>query len=427
MTEKFLHYIWQYRLFYPAGIVSPKGEAIEVLHPGTLNTDAGPDFFNAQIRIGETLWVGNVEIHTTTDEWNRHRHSSDKAYDNVILHVVGKSTGGDVLTSGGRVIPEIELRYPEYIASRYAGLQKASHAIRCADGLPGIGAASRRLWLDRLLVERFEERNERVEALLADFGGDWEQVFFALLARAMGFVVNAEPMEMLARATPVKVLLKHNNPLQMEAVLLGQAGMLADVPEPDDYTLLLQREYNVLRAKFGLQPLDASVWKRLRLRPDNFPAVRLSQLAAIIMAVGGNFESTFRTLDVNELCRRMAVSASEYWTSHYMLGRPGGASRPKTLGLTSRRILIVNAIIPFVFAYARRYGNEREQQNIIAMLQFMPIERNSRLDKWAAAGLPPANEAEAQALLLLMKNYCIKGRCLSCCFGHELLSRKGSE
>lgn len=422
MSEKLLQYIWQQRLFHTEGMLTTKGEPVEVVNPGRLNTDSGPDFFYAQIRIGSTLWAGNVEVHVNADDWYLHGHNHDKAYDNVILHVVLAVSDRPVLTSNGREVSQVILRYSPDIATHYDELMLASKPIRCSSQLCSISKLDRDAWIDRLILERFEERNERVEALWKSAGGDVEQVFFSLLCRAMGFVVNSHPMEILASVTPVKILLKHSDPLQMEALLLGQAGLLTDCDDSDEYIKDLKREYAFLKAKFNLSPMDASLWKMMRLRPDNFPAIRLSQLAAIIRRTPGNFESAFRTMDIPSILSRLDVSASSYWDCHYALGKISKVSRRKSIGLASRRLIVINAVIPFLFAYARRYNKEHEQANVMAMLSFLPVEKNSRLDEWKASGISVQNESEAQALLLLYKNYCMERKCLFCRWGHQLLS-----
>ncbi|MCQ2228778.1 MAG: DUF2851 family protein [Bacteroidales bacterium] len=422
--EKLLHYIWQNRLFYPIDMkVEGTGEKIEVINTGQHNTDAGPDFFNAQVKIGEILWAGNVEIHTTTDDWYAHGHDKDAAYDNVILHIVGSSTGKMVLSSKGRTIPEVALRYPSSIEERYSALT-GHHTgdIHCAPYLKQISRLERDAWIDRLILERFEERNTRAESAFEASGCDWDQTFFTLLCRSMGFVVNAEPMEMLARLTPVKIMIKHNDPIQTEALLMGQAGLLPQTAT-DEYTATLKREYEVLRAKFSLTPMSGSEWKLLRLRPSNFPTIRLSQLAAIIARTPGNFENAFRTLKAEDILERLNVRASAYWDTHYEFGKESSTDRPKGLGKDSQRLLIINSAIPFIFAFARRQGDELAQQNIIKMLSFLPIEKNSRLDRWTEAGIKALHEGEAQALLLLYKNYCMPKKCLLCRWGHAVMAK----
>lgn len=423
LPEEFLHYVWQHRLF-GANLTTVGGEPIEVINTGVFNTNAGPDFFNAQIRIGQTLWAGNIEIHTTSAEWYAHGHHTDSAYDNVILHVVGETDGQEAVTSNGRRIPECQLRYPAYIAERYEELKARPTVLRCADDLCSIAEVKRHAWIERMLTERFEELEQRVKTYLDESRGDWDQAFFCLLARAMGANTNSEAMEMLARHTPVRILMKHPTALQAEALLMGQAGLLEKVETPDEYTTLLRREYNFLRAKFSLTPLDARIWKHLRLRPQNFPEVRIAQLAAIVGATPGNFESAFRTLDAEQIDKRLSVCASTYWDNHYILGRESGHNTPKQLGLSQRRLMLINAVVPFVFSYARRYDDERTQANTIKFMQFLKPEKNSVLRVWADAGMAPRDEGEAQALLHLTKHYCTPNKCFACLFGHEVLTRK---
>ena len=421
MTEKFFQYIWQHRLFYPNGIIAqPTGETIEVVNPGQLNTDAGPDFFNAQIKIGNTLWAGNVEIHLKASDWYAHKHHQDAAYDNVILHVVAAPNDKPTLTSKGRVVPEVILRFSDEIKQRFDAISSNHSTIRCGNLIGQLSSLDRNSWIDRMLAERFEQRQQMVESYIAETNCDWDQIFFILLCRAMGFVVNAEPMQYLARHTPVKILLKHSNMMQMEAVLFGQAGLLPNEPT-DEYTAILKREYTLLQTKFGLEPMSGSEWKWLRLRPSNFPTIRLSQIAAIISRVPGNFESAFATTDVHSIVEQLSVAASDYWDTHYQFGKERSSSA-KTLGLQSRRLIVINAVVPLLFAYARRRGNTTEQLNIVSMLSFLPVEKNSRLREWQQCGISAQHEGEAQALLLLYKEYCQKHKCLVCRWGHCVLA-----
>lgn len=423
VPEKLLHYVWQQRLFIGSELVTTTGQKVEILNTGRLNTDAGPDFFNAQVRIDGTHWAGNIEIHTDANDWFAHGHHTDAAYDNVVLHLVSQPSAANTVTSSGREVPQCVLVIPQHILSRYQELVKKRSLIRCAELLPHIPALKRHLWLQRLLTERFEQFEARVQTYLAQCNGDWDQAFFCLLARAMGTIVNAEPMEMLARRTPVRILIKHPDPLQAEALLLGQSGLLHSITNPDEYTLRLQREYDFLRAKFGLEPMNHALWKYLRLRPQNFPDVRIAQLAAIVLATPGNFESAFRTLNVHDVEERLSVKASQYWDSHYILSKPSDRIAPKKLGPSQRKLLIINAIVPFVFSYARRFSDEQAQANTLRFMEFLPPEENSVLTRWAQAGLPATNEGEAQALLLLTKEYCRPSKCFACMFGHVALSQ----
>lgn len=421
MTEKIIQYVWQHRLFYPTGMIAmPTGEHIEVINPGQLNTDAGPDFFNAQIRIGQTLWAGNVEIHQKTNDWYQHGHHTDSAYNNVILHVVAETSNEPILTESGRQVPEIVLLFPTDIIKRFDAIDKSTNVIRCGQMLSQLSAFDRDSWIDRMLTERFEQRQQMVETLIAETNCDWDQIFFILLCRTMGFVVNAEPMQMLAQLTPVKIMFKHNSIMQQEALLFGQAGLLPTEPT-DEYSHQLIREYEFLKNKFNLTSLNNSQWKWLRLRPSNFPTIRIAQLATIINRIQGNFESIFATTNIAQLIELLTVRASDYWTAHYAFGKNSKIAEKK-LGLQSQRLIIINTIIPLLFAYARRQSNEKKQLNVMKMLSFLPIEKNSVISDWKQCGIVPQHEGEAQALLLLYKEYCKKHKCLICRWGHAILA-----
>lgn len=424
IPEKFLQFIWQHKLYFATGHKTTHGLSVEIINPGQLNTDSGPDFFNAQIRIDGTLWAGNVEIHANTLDWNRHKHNTDPAYNNVILHIVAESNNVEILTQSNRAVPEMILRFATTMYDNYKLLIDKKNIIKCADTIRCIPTFERNAWLERLLAERFEERTRRVENLLKDFNGDWEQVLFTMLARTMGFVVNAEPMEILARNTPVKILMKHNNELQANALLLGQAGML-EGSNSDEYSATLQREYALLKQKFDLHPMAPHLWKTLRLRPYNFPAIRLSQLAKIVSSSRGNLSNTLATFSIEHIYDSLNICASKYWDNHYQLnGEQTDISKPKHLGRESQRLIIINTIIPFLYAKAYRYGDTSAQENAMKMMQLMSPEKNSKINSWIECGIEPRDEGEAQALLLLLKNYCAKNRCLQCRFVMSIKDEK---
>ena len=421
ITEAFLQYLWAQRLYTSSSQITVCGEAIEVLNPGQLNTDAGPDFFNAQIRVGGVTWAGNVEIHLSSDDWYNHGHDSDHAYDNVILHVVGRSTGRVVRNSRGDTVPEVVLSYRPELLRRYESLAQGGGLtpIRCAENLPTMPAAVKQAWLDALFVERMEVKAGRILNFASMSNGDFDQAFFFAIARALAGHVNAEPMEMLVRSTPLRVLIKHSGVLQSEALLLGQAGLLSrQGVADDDYVAVLSREYKILSAKFGLEPIDGSVWKYARMRPQNFPDVRLVQLAAVVRALPGNFSSCLEL----PLDRVLAVSPSDYWRTHYRLG-VASPERDKRLGEAGRRLILINAVVPFAFAMAKRFGNESRQEAAVDVLRAIKIEQNSVLRQWAGVGLSARDEADAQALIHLMSSYCNLGKCLLCRFGHYCVSR----
>lgn len=427
VPEKLLHYIWQHRLFYPTGLTTDDGQSVEVINPGMRNTDAGPDFFNAQVRIGKTLWAGNIEIHNNADDWYNHNHHADRAYDNVILHVVTQLSTRPTTTYSGNVVPQMVLTFPPSILQRFNEFDCSKDTIRCRKYLTYLQPLILHQWLDRLITERMEQRTERVTELFGEFNNDWDQTLFCMLARAMGFGVNAEPMEILAHITPVRILLKHPDPIQAEALLIGQAGLLPDDVADDKYLQQLSREYDFLRTKFTLTPMDGSVWKHLRLRPDNFPCIRLSQLAAIVAATHGNIANYFNTTDTKLLITQLSVKASEYWETHYMPGRASSKAKAKRLGKESCRLLIINAIVPYLFTYGRHYGNSDSDDTALQILQAMPIENNSRLGLWHSLGIVPRDECEAQALLHLYKEYCERHKCLACRIGWTVFGKRVDE
>ncbi len=424
VPERLLQYIWLHRLFMPNGMTTTDGEPIEVVNVGQINSDGGPDFFNAQIRIGATLWAGNVEIHCTSDDWFLHGHDRDAAYDNVVLHVVGQRGSRQAMTSKGSCVPECELRFPPSIVERYNELSESHTSILCADKLGSIPRIKRSMWMERLFFERMEQLEGRVTHYLEEFAGDWDQTFFVLLARAMGGNVNSQPMEMLARQTPLKIIMKHPELSQVEALLFGQSGLLLEASGDDSYIAMLRREYDFLQAKFSLTPMDASLWKHLRLRPANFPEIRLAQLAAILSAIPGNFENAFKTLDVKVVSRCLDVCASAYWNNHYSFGKESTRDYKKRLGKAQQQLIMVNAVVPFIFTSVHRMKDEEGMNNVLKFLQFLPAESNRKLSDWHDAGIKVDNEADAQALLLLSKEYCLKRKCFACVFGHEILSRK---
>lgn len=420
MNEAFLQYIWGQRLYRSAEQMTTDGRKVEILNPGRLNTDAGPDFFNAQVRIDGVTWAGNIEIHQTSDDWFRHGHDKDSAYENVILHVVGRTTGRPVTTCLGSVVPEVVISYDQELENRYDALENGgakSSVIRCADLLSLMPETLKTSWLDSLLIERMEMKSDLVLGYVEHFNGDIDQAFFAILARSLGCKVNAEPMEMLVRATPLRILLKHNGVLQTEALLLGLAGLLAEA-QADDYVIALRREYELLKAKFNIEPISGSVWKYARLRPLNFPDIRLVQLAAIVRAIPGNFASCL-SLPLDKL---LAVAPSAYWERHYRLGVEAKNELPKAIGANTRRLIMINAVIPFAFAMGRRFDNAERKMAAIDALRNIEIEKNSVLERWASFGIKVKDEAEAQAVLHLTKAYCERSGCLRCRFGHFCIS-----
>ena len=318
MKESILHYIWQFRLFPVQDLKTTDGQTVEIIDPGKPNTDAGPDFFNAKIKIDNTLWAGNIEIHSLSSDWVRHHHTTDKAYDNVILHVVNKADA-NVFRTNGDSVAQLELAVPDHIRINYDELLREKKWIPCADKIHQVPLFLVNDWKNSLLVERLEQKTEMIETLLSQSNNHWEEAFYVSMARSFGFGTNSEAFERLARSLPMSILAKHkDNIFQLEAMLFGQAGLLENTVN-DEYQLNLQKEYRFLQSKYQLKPIESSEWKLLRLRPDNFPHVRLSQFAALIHRSTKLFSKIIESDNLQVMRGLFICEVSDYWKKHFLL------------------------------------------------------------------------------------------------------------
>jgi hypothetical protein len=420
MTEEFLHYIWQYRLYNP-DLTLQSGEQVEILHPGVHNTDSGPDFFNSRIRIGETVWAGNIEIHIHSSEWKRHNHQQDLSYDNIIMHVVWRDDT-PVLRADGTSIPTLELDglYNENAWKNYLHFMASRQWIPCTSMIAQIDPFMRNAWLDRVLVERLERKALAVEQILKLTNNDWTQTFYRLLARNMGFKLNNQAFEMLAQSLPYQFLAKHADDLfQVEAMVFGQAGLLGDI-FTDAYPLKLKKEYEFLKTKFDLTPIDAHLWRFMRIHPGNFPTLRLAQFASIIHHSVTIISKLFDLNDINTYRKLFGAEASEYWNTHFTFDKPS-APRRKTLGLSSIDLLIINLVAPILVSYGQWKSDVTMVEKAVDLLIQLKPENNTFIRKWADIGIIADNAASSQALLELKTQYCDNKKCLSCAVGIQLL------
>jgi hypothetical protein len=421
MNEEFLHYIWQHKLYKPETFTT-KGHKIEVIHPGLKNTDGGPDFFNAKIKLDETLWAGNVEIHQNEKEWYTHKHHLDSAYDNVILHVVAE-TSPTTLNSKNREIPVYQIEINDELRIKYQQLHFNDQWIQCADVIADVNNFTLQQWINRLLIEKLQEKSQLIESLLKESNNNWDQVFFILLCRSFGFGINGLPFELMARQTPFNILLKHaNNLFQVETILFGQAGFLDGIMN-DDYPKALKKEYDFLSKKYNLRPIEPHLWKFLRLRPANFPTIRLAQLAQLIVKFKGCFEPLLNLQNKEHPLIKLEIKISDYWQNHFRLNSKTSKTSNKSIGKQSLQRIIYNTIIPYLFIYSAKHQNEAEKEKIIDYLYQQPAEKNKIIDGWASLGIISENEAQAQALLYLKNNYCNNKKCLNCHIGHEVLCK----
>lgn len=423
ITEDFLHYLWKFRLFERQALQTIGGDEIEIFSAGLHNTHAGPDFQNARIRIGDTTWAGNVELHINASDWNKHNHTTDGAYNNVILHVV-YNNDATITPPNGRLIPTFELkdRIPDELYGRYHNLIYGEKTIiPCEASIGKVDEFTLRTWLTRILIERLEKKSAAVLEALKVNNGDWEETFYQFLAANFGFKINALPFELMARSLPQKILAKNkNNPLQIEALIFGQAGMLEDDFE-DEYPRQLQQEYNFLRKKYNLTPIEKHLWKFMRLRPQNFPTVRLAQFAALVVNSNHLFSKVIDIRDVKALSDLFTgIKVNPYWDDRYRFDKPAAPSA-KNMGEASINILLLNTLALFLFSYGKYHQQQYYIDRSLKLLESLPAEKNHIIDDFAALGVKAGTAFESQALLELRNNYCNFKQCLQCSIGNKIL------
>lgn len=428
--EKLLHYAWGHKMFPLHPLLTDAGESVDVIDPGLLNNDAGPDFFNAKIKLDGMLWVGNVELHLRASDWYRHGHDHDAAYNNVILHVCS-DIDCEVRTQDGRVLPQLQFSVPQEVVDNYEELLAEQKFPPCYRVIPSVPEVVVHSWLAALTAERFESKTQRIEATLTASGGDWERTAFVTLARGFGFGINAEAFDEWGHTVDLHAAAKHrDDALQVEAIFMGQAGLLDNeiVPEAhrDDYFLRLQNEYNYLAHKFSLRAMDGRHWRFLRLRPQNFPYVRLAQLTTLFCDRRTGFMRLVEATDVKTLRALLAVGVTDYWQTHYSFSGKPSAAHSKQLRDASLDLLIINTVAPLFFAYGRHALKDELCDFALELLETTKAEQNFITRSWAAAGIRARSAADSQALIHLRRNYCDPKDCLRCRFGAAYLKQRGA-
>ena len=425
MDEKLLQYIWKYHLFQITDYKTTSGEKILIQAIGNENPNSGPDFMDAKIKVGETLWAGCVELHLRSSDWEKHNHKGDKAYENVILHVVYEHDK-DVFRNSGSCIPTLELKNlidPELISS-YQSYMKSSHEIVCQNNFVQTDTFRLFSWLDRLLVERLETKVSQIEQLLEKKTQHKEEVFYHYLAAAFGFKINALPFSLLAESLPLSCLAKQKNDLlQLEAMLFGQGGLLPD-DAPDDYCQSLKKEYEFLKRKFALKPVcKASMWKFAKMYPSGFPTIRIAQFAALIHHSSSLLSKVLHGESVEDLIKMFSVKTSSYWKTHYRFGVPASKSMEKNLGKPAIYSLIINTVLPFMYAYSKWQDDENLRNKVILFYESLPLENNTIIRKYTGLRNDFSNALHSQALIQLHNNYCTSKQCLHCGIGLHLIKR----
>jgi len=421
MKEEFLHYIWKYKLFNNS-LTADTGDKIEVLNQGAHNLDAGPDFFNAKIKINNTVWAGNVEVHINSSDWFKHHHQNNKAYDNIILQVVYKNDK-QVYRENGEIIPTIELQFDKQLWDKYDSLIGNQSWIACQSEIKAVDSFTIQNWIEKLAIERLEDKSLRIKELLVQNNNSWENTFYQHLAANFGFKLNKIPFELLAKSLPLNYLAKHKNDLlQIEALLFGQGGFLT-VPDGDEYYLNLRKEYLYLSRKFELKPLENHLWKFLRSRPGNFPTVRLAQFASLIHKSSALFSKIIETKNIADFYGLFLVTPSKYWEIHYIFNKESH-KKEKSIGKSAIDILLINTVVPFLFVYGKAKGIYELQDRAVELFEHIKAEKNSIISQWDKNGIKSLNAYQSQALIQLKNVYCNAKRCLNCQIGNQIINQQ---
>ena len=419
--EQLLHYVWKHKIFPLKELKTTTGQQVEVIDTGLANTDAGPDFFNAKLKLDGVLWIGNIEIHERSSDWFKHGHHADAGYNSVILHIASE-IDTEISRSNGERIPQIQLICPEAVRTNYKELLETDSYPPCYRIIPSLPPFTAHSWMTALQMERFEQKATLLNERLKRCQGNWEDAFFITLARNFGFGLNGDAFETWAHRLPFRAVDKHRNDLfQIEAIFFGQAGILED-SDGDGYYLRLKKEYTYLQHKFGLIPMDASLWRFLRLRPANFPHIRIAQLACLYHRAYGLLSRIMETETLQGVRDILKGGTSEYWLTHYTFGG-SSPSRPKTLSNTSLDLLIINTVVTFLYAYGLHKGNRVLCARACSFLEELKAENNYITRMWEQCGMKASNAADSQALIQLKKEYCDKKKCLYCRIGYEYLKR----
>lgn len=417
MTERLLQYIWQFKYFNSTDLRTTKDLTLQVIHPGTYNTNQGPDFLNAKIRFEQTIWAGSIELHINSSEWKTHNHGADEHYKNVVLHVVWKEDAELDLA-----FPTLQLqdRVSGLLLNRYEELMQSPLFIPCQQHLQQVSNLTFTSWKERLLVERLQQRALHIEGLLKTNNHHWEETFWWMLARNFGLKVNSDSFEKIAQSIPINVLAKHKNQVQqLEALLLGQAGLL-DRKFNDAYPNMLRREYRFLQKKYGLQKVHYPLYF-LRMRPANFPTVRLAQLAALINESHHLFSIIKESATIPEVEKLLNVTANDYWHYHYTLDEPTAFSKKK-LGRQMIENILINTIIPVLYAYGYFNNNDLYKNKALHWMEQVAAEKNSITKGFEMLGIENKSAFNSQSLIQLKNEYCNYKRCLQCAIGNAILS-----
>jgi hypothetical protein len=419
MKEELLHFIWKFRLYNHIDLQTVAAEKVSVKNPGLHNKIQGPDFSEASITIGQTLWAGNVEIHQKTSDFVKHNHQKDEAYKNLILHVVYEH---DYTPLGHPNVPILELkgRIKKQVVETYNSFIENHNPIPCSQNLHLIDAGLLSIWFERLLIEKLESKMEQIDEIYNQSQQDYAETFYRFLARSFGFKYNAQAMQMLATSIALNTIAKHKtNIVQIEALFFGQSGLLAE-NVVDDYSKQLYEEFLFLKNKFKPKPLEAKLWKFGGLRPYNFPTIRIAQFASLIFNSTALLSYILEEKKLLNIRKKFEITPSAYWETHFTFGKES-AKKSKKLGKSAIDGLLINTVIPFLFFYGKKQDNEKMVEKAFNWLEQIKAETNYITLQWNKLEIKATNAFESQALIHLTNNYCAKKHCLECNIGNQLL------
>lgn len=421
ISEELLHYVWQHQFFNREDLKTEEGEQVQIVRPGNLNTHSGPDFFNGQIYIGDLLWVGNVEIHIRSSDWFKHHHQEDPAYSKLILHVVWEHDQ-EVVKTNGTFLPVLVLkgRVKRKLIEQYTQLKASKSWIACEHHLRAVEPIYVQQMFNRMAIERLQNKSKRIEQLLQLHKNDWEAVFYQLLARSFGFKVNALPFELLAVNIPFTILRKYqNDEMKFNALFFGQAGFLNTTPL-DEFQAKLHKEYQHLKRLHQLTSLEVSIWKFLRMRPSNFPTLRIAQFVQFFLVHKRPFENIRLASSIEELHQLLAVGVHPYWRNHYHFGKKFQQGKNRPVGKASREVIIINSVVPILFTWLKTQG-KGDPAEVLDILQRLKSEDNSISRGWKEKGIQVESAFDSQACLQLKQTFCTLKKCLNCTIGNAIL------
>ena len=419
MTERLLQYIWQFQYFNKNDLITTAGEELMIIHPGIYNTHQGPDFNEGRIRIGENIWVGNIELHVDASDWHRHQHSNDKNYRNVILHVVWKNDDVDPEHN----IPTLTLedRVPKILLQQYFSWMKENYFIPCESSAGNAGDLVWTGWKERLMIERLERKSRYVLELLKKNNFHWEETLWWMISRNFGLYVNADAFAEMASSIPYNLISKHRNQIhQLEAVMFGQAGLL-DAEFAEKYPSMLKKEYLFLQRKYNLEKIHAPV-HFLRMRPACFPTIRLAQLAMLFHSTGNMFSAILHMETIIKVKMMLNITANDYWHYHFRFGE-ATVYQPKTLGGEMINNILMNTVATILFTYGKYHIEPAYQQKAVEWMSQLPAEKNSVMTKFRSIGVTSRNASDSQSLIELKSQYCDHKRCLDCAIANAVLKK----